>query len=111
MARFRPTDLPGTAGVLAGIVDDGAPPRPVIPELPNRPRPGSPPAPRPANPAIANPQSRIQVPRRRAAPPGYPGTSGSPLSRAPTRPASRESRNCQFAIPDPGASPDAAPPA
>ena len=27
MARSRPTDLPGTAGVLAGIVDDGAPPR------------------------------------------------------------------------------------
>ena len=27
MAEPRPTDLPGTAGVLAGIVDDGAPPR------------------------------------------------------------------------------------
>ena len=93
MARSHFSDLPGTAGVLAGIVGDGAPLRgrspdlrgsagfrngrerasrgpartpalpgrwragtgyrsrarlrPVIPELPDRPRPGRPPAPRP----------------------------------------------------------------
>ena len=97
--------------------------RPVIPELPYPGCAGVPPAsrearhaaaPRPANPAIANPQSRIRAPRRRAAPPGYPGT---PLSRVRGRPArlarsatrsrlaSRKSRKCEPAIPDPGAPP------
>ena len=99
MTRSRPTDLPGTAGVLAGIVDDGAQPRPVIPEFP---RPGSPLAPRPANPASANPQSRIRATRRRAALPGCPGTPGPLPSRKPARTASRKSRKCESRNPGSG---------
>ena len=97
-----PPISPGTAGVLAGIADDGARPRPVIPELPDRPRPGSPPASHPADPASANLQSRIRALRRRAAPPGYPGTPGSPPSRKPAHPASRKSRNCESRNPGSG---------
>ncbi len=188
MARSHPTDLPGTAGVLAGIVDDGAPPRPVArqprpvrapvgrrlsqwpgarfaragedagaprgiarraharprPVLPELPYPGCAgvlPASREARhadgpyPAIAHPRSRIRAPRRparfsrnspvpEARPPrvpqipqlrtrnpgsgnrvASPGSPGIPPSRRPARFASRKSRNCEPAIPDPGDAP------
>ena len=86
----RSPDLRGSADFRNGC----ARPRPVVPELPERPRP--------ANPAIAHPRSRIRAPRRSAAPPGSPG---SLLSRAPARPASRNSRNPPPAIPERGAAP------
>ena len=103
MAEPRPTDLPGTAGVLAGIVDDGAPPR------------GRAPVGRRLSveaPAFATAAGALRAGRRgrrrsqgkraetgrhsrRAASPGYPGTPGTPPSRKPARTASRKSRNCE----------------
>ena len=111
-----PPISPGTAGVLAGIVDDGAlsrggPPAPIR----SRSRAHRSPA-LPANTSFRNDRERAsrgpvrtpalpqgnRAPRPCTAPPGYPGT---PPSRKPARPASRKFRKRESATPDPGTAP------
>ena len=102
MARSRPADLPGTAGV----VDDGAPLRgraPVGRRL-------SVEAPACATAASAFRAGRRgrrrsrgnRTPQPRAASPGYPGIPEPLPSRKPARTASRKSRNCESRNPGSG---------
>ena len=104
MARSRPADLPGTAGVLAGIVDDGAPALRGSAGFRNgRERASRGPARTPALPgeARAGTGNRAAAPRR----PVIPERPDRPRPERPPAPRPANPAIANPAIPDPGTAP------
>ena len=96
MARIPPHRLPGTAGVLAGLADDGAPALHGSAGFRNGRERAS------RGPAGRRRSQGNRTPQPRAASLGYPGIPEPLPSRKPARTASRKSRNCESRNPGSG---------